>query len=74
MTAKELAAWGARSRAASGVPPTIEDEATLVQLARLMRGADEHTDGGGPTGSRRRRVKEPSTTRRATRKAGDADD
>jgi hypothetical protein len=56
------------------VPPTIEDEATLVQLARLMRGADEHTDGGGPTGSRRRRVKEPSTTRRATRKAGDADD
>jgi hypothetical protein len=39
LTPEEIRAWGEKSRAASGVPPTIEDEATLVRLARLLQGA-----------------------------------
>jgi hypothetical protein len=54
MTPEEMAAWGERSRAASGVPETIEDEATLVRLARLLRGVDEHADGGPVQPARRR--------------------
>jgi hypothetical protein len=35
LTPEEIRAWAEKSRAASGVPPKIEDEATLVRLARL---------------------------------------
>jgi hypothetical protein len=62
VTPEELAAWGERSRAASGVPPTIEDPAVLVQLARLLRGVDEHADDGSTT------AKTPTARPRAAKK------
>ena len=31
----------ARSRKAQGLPPTVEDEATLRRVVRLLRSADE---------------------------------
>jgi hypothetical protein len=74
MSPEELAAWGDRSRAASGVPPTIEDPVVLVQLARLMRGADEHDDGGSRSTVRRRLRKQPTTSQEATRQRMGADE
>jgi hypothetical protein len=48
-------------------------KALVLQALGLDDEPEDH-DGGGPTASRhRRRVKEPSTTRRAARKAGGAD-
>jgi hypothetical protein len=66
MTAAERAAWGRRSRAASGVPETIEDEVVLVQLARLLRGT-EHRDGGSQRSRRRHREAKPRPSTQARR-------
>jgi hypothetical protein len=44
----EIAAWTVQTRAACGLPPTIEDEATLARIVTLAFGpAAENADGGG---------------------------
>jgi hypothetical protein len=50
----EIAAWTVQTRAACGLGPTIEDEATLSRIATLAF-ADPPTEGGdrrGPPGGR----------------------
>jgi hypothetical protein len=44
-----IAEWAARSRAASGVPPTVEDPVVLARLITLALGprTDEEEGGGG---------------------------
>ena len=44
MTPAEVAAWVERSRAAQGLPPTIEDPAVIARLATLAFAGEE---GGG---------------------------
>jgi hypothetical protein len=50
MTEEEVAAWGERSRAACGLPPTIEDEATLARIVTLAFGPPGEDEGGGGRG------------------------
>ena len=60
MTPQERAAWGKRSRAASGVPAKIEDPAVLGRLVVLSE--VEHDDGGSTAvaATRRRLRKQPT--------------
>jgi len=48
LSPEQIAAWGKASRAASGVPPKIEDPAVLARLMVLAFTGTEHTDGHGP--------------------------
>jgi hypothetical protein len=73
MSPEEVAAWGKRSRAASGVPEQIEDEAVIARLVVL---SDVGHDDGGPVPPARRRdrrrptaAKTPTAHSRARRKA-----
>jgi hypothetical protein len=63
LTPEEIRAWAEKSRAASGVPPKIEDEATLVRLARLAFADAEDAGERGMT-TRSGSTSRPSRTRR----------
>jgi hypothetical protein len=62
LTPEQIAAWGKASRAASGVPPKIQDPAAIARLITLAFAGTDHDgteDGGGPpvrpTAPRRRK-------------------
>jgi hypothetical protein len=40
----DVAAWVAASRAAQGLPPTVEDEPTLLEVAGRLLAAHEPAD------------------------------
>jgi hypothetical protein len=44
----QIKAWGKASRAASGVPPKIEDPAALARLVTLAFGGGDRDGGGSP--------------------------
>jgi hypothetical protein len=68
MSPEELAAWGERSRAASGVPPTIEDPAVIARLVVL---SDVEQASGGPGALARRRYRKTPTAAGIKRAQGD---
>jgi len=60
MSPEAMRQWAAASRAASNVPPKIEDPAVLARLVVLaFTGIEEHRDGG-PAESRRRHREAPA--------------
>ena len=76
MTPEVFDRWYEASRTGSGVPPTVEDEATLTKLARLLRGTDPtDPNGGGPgmVARRRRRERSSTTAEQAAKQAGRSD-
>lgn len=73
MTPEVFDRWYEASRRAQGLGEHVEDETTLVNLARLLRGADEHDDGGSRSTARRRLRKQPTTSQEATRQRMGAD-
>lgn len=74
LTPEQIAAWGAKSRAAAGVPERIEDPAVLARLVTLALGGADERDGGGPPSTRRRSSrKQPAATRRAAEHRTGAD-
>ena len=73
MTPEEVAAWTRASRATQGLETPIPDSTVLARLVVL---SDDEQAGGGPTATGRPAVvtdRQPSTLRRAARKAGEAD-
>jgi hypothetical protein len=47
LTPEEIRAWAEKSRAASGVPPTIEDEVVLAKIITLAFADAEDAGGAG---------------------------
>ena len=47
LTPEEILAWAEKSRAASGVPPTIEDEVVLAKIITLAFADAEDAGGAG---------------------------
>jgi hypothetical protein len=69
MTPEAMRQWAAASRAASGVPPKIEDPAVLARLVVLaFAGTEEHD--GGPAESRRRHREAPAKAVDPARRRG----
>jgi hypothetical protein len=50
VTPDEIAAWAERSRAACGLPPTIEDPAVLARVITLAFGPGAAEEEGGGAG------------------------
>jgi hypothetical protein len=47
LTSEQIAAWGKRSRAASGVPAKITDPAVIAKLVTLALSGTDPPDGDG---------------------------
>jgi hypothetical protein len=66
MTPEAMRQWAAASRAASGVPPKIEDPAVLARLITLAFAGTEEHDGGPVVSARRRHRDAPVKGRHGT--------
>jgi hypothetical protein len=60
LTPEQIAAWGKKSRAASGVPAKIEDRSVLARLVTLAFAGTDHPDGERPVS----RTVKPARARR----------
>jgi hypothetical protein len=66
-TPEQIARWGKASRAASGVPPKIQDRSVLARLVTLAFAGTDHPDGDGGSP-----VRSAAASSKAARKKGSA--